>query len=163
MSIRNCNTCSATTKSGIRCKRRTCITWPYCWQHTKSHYKLRIKKSGIPAAGLGLFTLQNIRRNTKIADYTGVQKSLQEYAINNSGYGVQVNNNTIIDAERTQSAVGRYANRCKAENRNNGHCNGNNAKITIDRRYQPARIALKSTRNIAAGSEIFTAYGNSYS
>ena len=30
-----CPECKAITDAGTRCKRRTCVRYPYCWQHLK--------------------------------------------------------------------------------------------------------------------------------
>lgn len=54
-----CSQCIATsTATGRQCSRSTCISTPYCWQHTRSVLKLRVMKSmfldaiGINALGL---------------------------------------------------------------------------------------------------------------
>lgn len=52
---RNCIVCRGTTAAGTPCTRSTCTTGPYCWQHLRKEEFLRVKKSTIPGAGLGLF------------------------------------------------------------------------------------------------------------
>ena len=55
-----------------------------------SHYPdlpdLVVKPSGIPGAGQGLFTLDPIKKNQKIIQYTGTIKTQAEYDANPSGY-----------------------------------------------------------------------------
>ena len=53
--VLHCMRCTATTKTGRQCSRRTCVMLPVCWQHLTSMYGLVISKSSIPGAGQGLF------------------------------------------------------------------------------------------------------------
>ena len=69
-SRKTCQRCTATTKSGQRCKNRTC-RGKQCWQHLKKEQGLRVKQSEIAGAGFGLFTTKPFRKNQKIANYTG--------------------------------------------------------------------------------------------
>lgn len=164
MSIRNCVRCSAGTKQGRgpRCKNITCIYSEFCAQHTKALFKLAIKKSNINNADKGLFTMKAIKKGQKIAKYTGVIKTQAQYDASDSGYGIAVAKNKIMDGASTQSALGRYANNCRASNKKAGECGGNNAKFSINNRTSPPTIWLKATRNIPAGGEIFVPYGRSY-
>ena len=73
-SVKECQRCEATTKSGNRCKNRTC-RGKLCWQHLKKQEGLRVKPSGIQGAGMGLFTTKPFKKNEKIANYTGEQMS----------------------------------------------------------------------------------------
>lgn len=56
-----CERCTATTKTGRRCARNTCIGIKYCWMHLLSMKKLRIKESTIPNSGKGLFAIDKTK------------------------------------------------------------------------------------------------------
>ena len=158
MSVRECVRCKATTRSGAACKRRTCKYTTYCWQHTIIISKLVIKKSGIPGAGDGLYTIKNIKKGDRILEYTG---EIIENKVDDDkfySYGLTVNN-IIIDAKSTQSQLGRYANDCQRRNKSQGHCKSNNAQFEYD---EEDRAYLVATKRIRAGGEVFTAYGNEY-
>ena len=73
-SIKECQRCTANTKRGTRCKNRTCRD-DLCWQHLKKEKHLRIKKSQIPGAGLGLWTTRKFKPSERIGKYTGEKMS----------------------------------------------------------------------------------------
>ena len=115
MSIRDCSRCIATKKSGGQCTRRTCKYPALCWQHTKYEKGLVIRPSRIVGADSGLYADKDFKRNQKITEYTGDEKSLDDYNDDDSGYGFQYRTGRIIDARSTQSALGRYINDCRPE------------------------------------------------
>ena len=78
-SIKECQRCEGTAKSGNRCKNRTC-RGKLCWQHLKKRDSLRVKPSGIQGAGMGLFTTKPFKKNEKIVDYTGERMSRAQIA-----------------------------------------------------------------------------------
>ena len=159
MSVRHCVQCNAITKKGIRCKRITCKYTTYCWQHTQLIRKFSVKKSTIPGAGNGLFTLKNIKKGDRIIEYTGEiidnDKDDNELSI----YGIGISNDKIIDAKSTQSELGRYSNDCRKESRRKKQCKNNNARFEDDGND---RVYLVATKRIRIGEEIFTDYGNEY-
>lgn len=61
--ILKCQQCMATTSSGRRCSRTTCIGAPFCWSHLRSIGHLRIKPSSIPGGGKGLYVDSLISRD----------------------------------------------------------------------------------------------------
>ena len=67
-SERECERCTATAKSGNRCRNRTC-RGTVCWQHLKRDSGLRVKQSQIAAAGMGLWTTRRFKPNEKIGKY----------------------------------------------------------------------------------------------
>ena len=71
MSVRECVTCAAETKSGNRCKNITCIYTEFCSVHTKLLFDLSVSPSNISNGGKGLFTLKAIKKGGNIAKYTG--------------------------------------------------------------------------------------------
>ena len=131
-----------------------------CWQHTKSNKGLQIKPSGIPNAGFGLFTSKPFTNNQTIARFGGDIVPYEQYRENPSGYGIHINNRTILDSKSTQSGMARYANTCKTENRRDEDCVSNNSRIVVNPRNQTA--SLKATRRIPIGKEVFAAYGNRF-
>lgn len=159
MSIIECDRCHGTTINNERCKRRTCKYGIYCFQHAKSMYGLKLGQSNIAGANIGLFATKDIQNNKNIIEYTGLIRSHDDFNTNPSPYGVHLNNTTVLDARSTQSSIARYANDCRAINKRNGECRGNNARLT---NAHNNRINLRSTKNIRAGQEIFASYGREY-
>ena len=62
--------CKDTTLRHTRCKKRTQRT-KQCWIHLLKNRNLRIKKSTIPNAGLGLFAGKKTKKGTSLGFYTG--------------------------------------------------------------------------------------------
>jgi hypothetical protein len=162
MSVRDCVQCSASTRNGQQCSKMTCLYSEFCAIHTKSLFDLQIKRSGIAGSGKGLFTTKQIKKGAKIARYTGTLMSNEEYAEAVSGYGLGVSHGRVIDAKSTQSSLGRNANSCLKQNKNDGECPGNNAKFSIHNKGSIPTAWIKATKNIPAGNEIFIAYGRKY-
>ena len=161
MSVRECTQCEANTKSGARCKRKTCIYAAYCYQHTRSILGLYISQSSIPNSGLGLYTAKAIKKGKKVADYTGVIVGTKAWNEGGEGdYGVQLNKREVLDARSTQTALGRYANDCRDRNRRKKECPGRNARFVVNTRRKT--VYIKATKNIPAHSEIFVSYGRQY-
>ena len=152
---RECVRCEADTRQNIQCKRRTCMRKGYCYQHLRKEKQLNVKKSAV--AGLGLFTVDAKKTSDKIANYTGQVISSDTAR---SRYAVQWSRGRVLDSNSTQDAVGRYANVCRQANIRRGQCRGNNAKIV--RNYQRGKAALRATKRIPAGGEVFAAYGQGY-
>lgn len=155
MSIRECQRCAAVSRTGKRCKRTTCRT-DLCYQHLQLLEGLRIKKSSIQNAQLGLFAAREFRENDNVARYTGL---ISEEPIEGP-YVLQINQNKFIDANKTSSSAGRFANDCRTQNRNNRHCRGNNSKFSYD--YRNERANLKAKIPIHRGDEIFASYSRGY-
>ena len=109
-----CEQCTATTKTGTQCRNRTC-RGDKCWQHLKRDSGLRVKKSQIAAAGMGLWTTRRFKPNEKIGNYTGerlTQAQLKQLYPNNKRgeYVLCPNNGYCIDAKKTNTGVVRFAN-----------------------------------------------------
>src|SRR6476620_2284827 len=72
---------------------------------------LVVKTSTIPGAGLGLFTDIAIPKGTKIVEYKGRITTWKEVKNDSgNGYIYTINNNHVIDAQKTLKALARYAN-----------------------------------------------------
>ena len=159
MSKRECVRCSAQTRKGRRCKKTTCMYSTYCNVHTKQLFQLYLKPSSIPRSGRGLYTSKTIPANTRIAKYTG---TIKPQGGTPTGYDVAIPRGRVIDASSTQACIARYANDCRAQNKRDGQCSGNNSKFSVSTRNGVTSVWLVSTKRIAAGSEIMVSYGRSY-
>ena len=159
MSIRECDRCTATTAAGHRCKLRTCKVGPYCWIHTKSIAGLQVKRSGIPGAGLGLYTTRERKKGDKrVVMYGGTRKNKAQIdAMRNTDYVFEVKKNSYIDGAKTNSSPARYINHCRSVDEKKKVCE-NNAKFYRSGNH----INLQTKKRIPAGDEIFASYGSNY-
>src|SRR5437868_495883 len=77
---------------------------------------LKIKRSGIPGAGKGLFTDAPIKKGESIIEYKGEKVSWAECLRRNEdidgvgAYYFYVSKNNCVDAKNTPDALARYAN-----------------------------------------------------
>lgn len=118
---------------------------------------LFVEDSTIPGAGKGLFTSIDIPKGTRIVEYKGRRTTWKEVKNDSTNYYIYtINRNNVIDAQKTLSALARYANDAKGFVRIKGitnNCvyvnNGNKAFI-------------ESVKNIPAGAEIFVDYTQDY-
>ena len=153
MSTKICGRCKGETKKKQPCARRTCRTG-LCWQHLRKHDGLRVKKSTISNAGLGLFAERQFKKGERIARYTGdtmTRKQQRErYPDGDSQYVLCAGDKSTskcVDARRTNSTPARYANTTAP-----GEAKKRNAKLNKS-------FNLVATKNIPARREIFTSYG----
>ena len=120
--------------------------------------QLIIKKSDLPGAGKGLFTLRPIKKGERIVEYKGRlclwREVKHEDATNH--YLMRVSRTHAIDARRTLSALGRYANDAMGISRVPGL--RNNAEYISDGN----RCFIEATRSIPAGAEILVGYGREF-
>ena len=155
-SERECDRCTATSKSGNRCRNRTC-RGKLCWQHLKRDSGLRVKSSQIAAAGMGLWTTRRFKPNEKIGNYTGEritkQQMLARYPNNKRGeYVLCPNNGYCIDGKKTNSSSIRFANDSKGNSQLK-----NNAVFK-----QGSDVLRAGPQGIPANREIFVSYGSDY-
>jgi hypothetical protein len=126
-------------------------------------FDLRIKKSGIPNSGKGLFTTKRILKNKNIAKYTGDIKTLEDYNLIPGGtYGLEITRGRVLDASSTQSGIARYANDCREQARKMKKCKGINSRFVVSNRGGHTTVWLRSTKNIAVDDEIYVSYGRKY-
>jgi len=125
-----------------------------CWQHLKAKKGLRIKESNIPSAGLGLFTTKFIPVGAIICKYTG-DTVIEEDPDYGNPYALQVKERppTYIDASRSNTAEGRYANDGKSMRKNNSY-------LLYNRKKKEGY--LEAARDINANEEILCSYGDDY-
>jgi len=159
--------CTAHNKADRRCRRRTVIGLGLCWQHLLAEEHLRIKKSIIHNAGMGLFALDKsepadgvvFRKNDIICQYDGELIDRDEledrYDNKTAPYGYKLNANRFEDGA-LHRGVGTLANRPAPGGTSN-------AQFTITHGRGPnSRCQLRATKIIRNDMEIFVAYGVGY-
>lgn len=118
---------------------------------------LFVKASTIPGAGKGLFTRVDIPKGTRIVEYKGRRTVWKEVKDDSDNfYLYTINNNNVIDARRTLSALARYANDAKGLVKIKGITN--NCVYVNDKN----RAFIEATKNIPAGTEILVDYTKPY-
>ena len=142
--------CTADNKKGTQCGSRT-AKGRYCHVHMSAKDGLRVKAS--PIAGMGLFATRDFKHGEHIADYSGDELVLTHDKVGGE-YALAVTQRKAIDAARTNTAYGRYAN-----DPHNSDMSSN-AEFVINRATGTGR--LRATRNIAKGSEVLVSYGAEY-
>ena len=145
--------CTATTKRGTRCNGKT-AKGQYCYTHLKQVDGLRVKKSTVgPQAGMGLFAERDFKKGEAVTIYTGDYLDVAE-GDGGGNYVLQLTWQKAIDAARTNSAPGRWANDPRGSNRRA------NAEFRLDHRNGTARLVAKC--RIAKGVEVLVSYGRGY-
>lgn len=164
----------STTGNTRRCKRTTCYTLPYCWQHLVNNYHLRIGRTMLKNTQdrrlnfTGLFACDRdkgnndivFRKNDLIVTYVG--EILNQHQLNElypdeetAPYAFMMSNNKYVDGACVRG-VGALANACLPK-RNPGCIT--NATFSVSRTHYPTLVATKTIRN---GEEILVSYGRSY-
>ena len=152
-SVTNCVQCDALTKSGERCKLRTCKYAQKCFHHNS----VLVKKSSLPGSGLGLFTKKEYKIGETIGEYKGtlMTKDAFDRQRPESDYGLEVKKDLVIDAKNTQSSTMRYANDARGSKKKN------NARFSTNFK-RPIKVNLVAKSNISKWKEIFVSYGRAY-
>lgn len=146
--------CTAATKKGEHCKQRT-AKGQYCWNHLKSIAGLRIMKSKVPGAGLGLFAARRLPKDERI-DYTGDRVPLAS-GEDGGAYFLEVRRDMAIDAARTNCGEGRWVNDPR------GTAQAANSEFVIHSDPVRGRVAcLRTLRPIEKEEEILVKYGAAY-
>jgi hypothetical protein len=152
--------CIEHTKAHTQCKRQTVIGSPYCYIHLLYKHHLRIKKSTIPNAGMGLFAVDPMdsahkiifKANDTIALYKGeiIDKDelINRYSNKTPAHVVGISANRFEDGAKIRG-IGAIA---------NTKPNHNNATISVHNGY----AKIKATKNIYNGTEVFLSYGKSH-
>jgi SET domain-containing protein len=119
--------------------------------------QLTVNTSGLPEAGLGLFTNIFIPKGTRIAEYKGHVTSwkLVSQSVDNP-YIFYITRNHVIDAQGYKKALARYANDAQGLHRIKGI--KNNSMYVIE----DNRVFIEAITDIPAMSEIFVSYGKEY-
>ena len=120
--------------------------------------QLKVKKSQLPDAGMGLYTTKSIPKGTRIVEYKGRRSKWKDVRDEDgrNGYIFYINRNHVIDALPTKKALARYANDARGFARVKGMVN--NADYVVD----GLKAYIESKRDIPAVAEIFVDYGKDY-
>lgn len=160
------------------CKRKGYMGFDRCWQHMRSDYHVRIKKSTIPNAGKGLFADcpegetcfqagapsrtrgQPPTVGERILWYDGERINKQEldarYGENGTApYGIQIANSNVYEDGALKRSIAAFANSPPPGVQPN-------AKLYYARRGNNLAASLGSIKRIKNGDEIFANYGTQY-
>lgn len=160
--------CEGHTKQGKECKRMVVMGTPWCWMHLLSERDLRIAKSRVPNAGMGLFASTSMtikepehvkaylmfKNNDKIVEYTGEKITKEEqhrrYGAKTASYALGSRTGVIDSA--CERSVASFANTIKPK----AKCNARFSE------GKDGRIWVVATKNIYDGDEILVDYGKEY-
>lgn len=166
--IWKCSQCTAIRASdGKRCTRSTCKYGPMCWQHTRQHEKVEVKKSTIPGAGLGLFASCKrgktcFKEKDFVSSYGGRVFPYREaakayYKDPDAGfYLLRMGDGSIVDGAETNSGNARYINDSRDRKTRNVAFMSN---VAAER--DPFK-RVRAKKNIVHAQEIFADYGPGY-
>ncbi len=119
---------------------------------------LTVKTSQLPNSGKGLFTTTAIKKGTRVIEYLGEIIDWKEYEKrverDEDGYLFFINKKVCIDAWNTPEHKARFANDAAGLGRVKGLKNNCVYETEGDRCW------IVSTKDIAAGEEIFVSYMN---
>ena len=105
---------------------------------------------GRSLTGLGLFATRPIRKNTRIAEYTGrllTTKEAEKAERRGNRYLYEINSRWTVDGTARKN-IARYFNHS---------CNPNTESYTVKH-----RVFVRAIRNIKPGEELFYDYGTDY-
>jgi transposase InsO family protein len=143
--------CTAQTKQGSHCRQRT-AKGQYCWNHLRSLCGLRIKRSKVVGAGMGLHADRALPAGFDV-DYTGDLVPLESDS-DGGAYFLEIARGRAIDAARTNSGEGRWINDPKGSD-----SRANAEFVLYTPPGQPRRACVRTRRPIEKGEEILVKYG----
>ena len=160
--------CVAFTQRGTACQRRT-KRGHHCSDHMRLLQRLTIAKSTIAGAGFGLFVAkgkkaQRFSKGQRIVLYTGDYVQLLPGRAGDTlggPYYLQLTKQLAVDAARTNTALGRWANAPRGAKDAQGRPLRPNAELVVDHRVGH-QGALRALRDILPGEEILVSYGAAY-
>lgn len=118
---------------------------------------LFVQESTIPGAGKGLFTKIEIAKGSRIIEYKGRRTVWKEVKNDSTNYYIYtINRNNVIDAQKTMSALARYANDAKGLTKIKGLKNN---CVYVN---EGKRAFIEAIRDIPAGGEILVDYTKEY-
>ena len=106
-------------------------------------------KVGRGAVGLGLFALEDIKKDHFIIEYTGEKITTDEADLRGGKYLFTLNKKSVVDG-KSRKNIARYIN----------HSCRPNCEVEIDERKWTINVYAK--RNIKAGEELNYDYGKEY-
>ena len=157
-----CANCKFIKANGEQCKNRVCIGLPYCHIHKKIMQLLKVNKSLIPNAGLGLFAHDGSNDKRKIlfkngdiitvyyGELIGKKELENRYDIFTAPYAIENRKNRIYEDGALFRGVGSIINH---------HPKKANCRISIGRNNKSSIVARKNIRN---GDELYINYGKEY-
>jgi hypothetical protein len=152
--------CTADARGGRQCGART-KRGQHCYAHRRKLNGTHIKPASTKDHGWGLFTTRAFRKGDTMADYTG------DYVVGRAGeiggsyfVNLRVRGGAAIDAARTNSGDGRWANDARGVRLPDGR--KARANSIMAGQAGTRVVKLRATRDIAAGEEIFLSYGAAY-
>ncbi len=155
--------CVAHTKTGQPCRRRT-LRGHHCGDHTRMLQRLGIAPSKIAKAGFGLFVAKKavpFKKGETIVRYTGDHVAIDPEARDHGGpYFLEINRRLAVDAARTNTALGRWANAPTGAKTARGGRLRPNAKLVVDPGRKQGRLTALKT--IGPGEEVLVSYGPGY-
>jgi len=156
--------CTAFTKRGTACMRRT-LRGHHCRDHMRLLQRLAIGKSTVgPFEGLFWAKYKGarpIRAGEDIVLYSGDWEPLDPGSDDGGGpYFLEITRRLGVDAARTNTALGRWANDPRGGKDARGRPLRANARLVVDRRRRQGK--LKASRTIQPGDEILVSYGRDY-
>jgi hypothetical protein len=144
--------CAANNRRGTQCGSLT-AKGRYCFNHMRTEEGVRVTTSTVQGAGYGLFAARDFARGDHIADYTG-DEVIPRNAGDGGPYCLTVTRRRLIDAARTNTGYGRWANDPRGTN------SGPNAEFVVNVARKTGRV--RATRRVRKGEEILVSYGPSY-
>ena len=139
--------CNGVTKTGARCRIKTCKYAPKCHHHTA----LQTRPSGV--AGTGAFARRDVKSGEKVADYTRGTRQMSKAQLDamypqNKPTHVAMIHGSYYDATNSKMSIAGTINRADQKHPQNVRLTGSGS--------------IKATKNISAGSELFMNYGADY-
>lgn len=131
---------------------------PSLQQQLLDESSLAVQPSQIPKAGLGLYTLVDIKKDVYIVEYKGAITTwaAADHQDGDNPFIFYINEEHVIDGSKDATSKSKYANDARGLTRVEGL--RNNATFIED----GVRVFIQATRNIKAGSEILVNYGPDY-
>lgn len=156
------NRCVSRSGKG-RCTRMTGLHTPKCDDHTDAEDGVRVMRSTIPGAGMGLFATRAFKKGERIGKYTGEVLTLEDVVRRygsdraTAPYVVQASPSVFIDAAAHRPAVA-YVN----HNRDECNCEYISAHRGGNALVSRFGVDVLATRDIEPGEELFANYGSQY-
>ena len=150
--------CTYMKKNGEQCKNNVIIGQPYCWIHERIGNNLKIARSLIEDAGLGLFAWNGtgnrdvvFKKGEIICPYYGEiideEELIRRYA---APYGIEIKAHEIYEDAALQRGIGSLVNHWPRKK---------NVRFSVSRQKRVNVVALKKIRN---GEELYASYGKEY-
>ncbi len=146
--------CAFVRPDGLRCRKLTTITHPYCAHHTRLVHGVEVRQSSIRGAGLGLFAIRQLPNGMFLFNYDGDRLSIAEYnaryaEVGFGPYAIELNDRIIIDARRTDAGIARFI--CSYH--------GTGKKPNVQYVSTGQCVEVWTIRRIEAGEELLADYG----